>query len=31
VTAAEPADVVIDERLDQLENELLRLKLDHPA
>ena len=29
VTAAEPADVVIDERLDQLENELLRLKLDH--
>ena len=31
VTAAEPADVVIDERLDQLENELVRLKLDHPA
>ncbi len=31
VTAAEPAEVVISERLEQLEDELARLKIEYPG
>jgi len=31
VTAAEPAEVVISKRLEQLEDELARLKIEHPG